>query len=121
MIIPHKVNKEDAYTKIYGIINDINGWKLSEMDIKVFSKLLYTLNQISTKVNDPKLRQTMLFSKEMKKEVVESLGTTYNSFMNSLTRLRKIGLIIDNTIDEKFAVNIDKGNFKLTIQFAIND
>jgi hypothetical protein len=119
MKIPLKIEKNEVYATVYKILSDLRDWKLTKQDIKVFSTLLMKTTELAKTVPDKNMRMKLLFDKGTKKELISSIGTTYHSFANSLTRLKKIGLVGENSIDERYAFNIDRTAFNVIIQIAI--
>jgi len=121
MIVPIKIDKKNAYYTIYRTIAKIKEWEITEYDIKVFATILNKLVALRSTIKDSDTRMKYLFSKNSKQDMIIELKTSYNSFANALTKLRKVGLINGNTLNEQYAVNIDNNAFILKLQFAIKD
>ncbi len=123
MVVTTKTDPQDIYTKTYFTIAYLNNWtpKPTTLDMRVFGEMLNKIYELKKTITDSNKIRDIIFSKSSKDEVVATLATSYNSLMNSLTRLRKIGLIDQNNIiDPNYAFNKDKTSFNMKIQFVIN-
>lgn len=120
MKIEHKVNiKKDLHFFIFSYLNDLRHWGITPSDIKILSELYnYDYDMASTgSVKKYEDRMAILFSTETKNKIMQDLNMSYNTFNNSLSKLRKKGLINqDNSIDERRLFNLDKESFTFTIE-----
>jgi len=119
MLIHKDTKRSEIYYEVFKTIAFTNEWGISDMDVKVFGTLLYEYKELSLRYTD-EITKTLFLNKPMKDKLVISLGTTYNSFMNSLTRLKKLGLLDENTLinPEYLKITIpDAPIVPVTIQF----
>lgn len=122
MVLPVKERRDRIYYKAYSIVNNTRGWGLKNQDILIFGELLNKIVELKKTVSAYHTRMLILFNKETKKEIINKLGINYNSFMNSITKLRKIGLIEEgNLIDEDYAFDIKNNHYIIEIQYTIED
>ncbi|MCP4255532.1 MAG: hypothetical protein GY775_19425 [Candidatus Scalindua sp.] len=111
--------KKDLFFEVFSLYNDFAHWNIASSDVKILSEL-YTLDfelKNSGAIKGYNDRMNILFSKDNKTKLIDKLGISYNTFNNSLTKLRKKGLITDNTIDEGRLFDLNKGYFTFTISF----
>ncbi len=118
--VPKKINvKTDLHFYIFTQLNDLLSWGITPSDIKILSEL-YNVNfemVASGNVKAYKDRMSILFSTETKKEIMSNLSMSYNTFNNSLSKLRRKGLINeDNTLIEKRMFDLNKESFIFTIE-----
>lgn len=121
MEVKKKINIEkDLYYHILRWLNyDIFFWGLSEGDIKIFSEIYKKNNFIRESVSKEKERMTILFSKETLQDIQKNLNISYNTFHNSLSKLRKKGLIVNNNIDDRiFPKKLNPNEFTFTIKIT---
>ena len=120
MLIPKKINIiNDLHFYIFTQLNELLSWGITPSDIKILSELYNTDYKMiaSHNVKAYKDRMSILFSSETKKEIMANLNISYNTFNNSLSKLRKKGLINeDNTISEKRMFDLNKKSFTFTIK-----
>jgi len=122
MKVLNKINiKENLHFCIFKQLNELLSWDITPSDIKILASF-YNLdfdmiNSGNVKVYED--RMSILFSPENKKKIMESLDMSYNTFNNSLSKLRKKDLINkDNTLNEKRLFNLNKPSFSFTIEFV---
>jgi len=84
----------------------------------VFSILLYYNNKFSNV--DPDRRKALLFSHQIKKEICDVLNITSGQLNTYISNLRKYRLIINNSINDKFAI-YPNGGFELTFKFYFKE
>lgn len=120
MIIPIKTDKDKIFEQYLHIINPVlNKSKLSEIDIKVLSKLLQ-IQCMYAHLGD-EICNAIIFNKDTKKKIREAISKelvctfTESSYNNSLLRLRKKGFIDKDKIVHK-APYKDK---QITITYSI--
>jgi predicted transcriptional regulator len=110
--------KEELHYQIFTLLNEMSEWGLTPSDIKILAEL-YNLdfNLANSGIQPQQSRMTILFSSDTKKSIMDKFNISYNTFNNSLTKLRKKGFITKNTIDEKRLYNLNRGRFNFTIEF----
>lgn len=111
--------KEDLHYQIFTLLNEMSGWGITPSDIKILSEL-YNLDfemASSGSVKSYEDRMAILFSTENKKAIMNKFNLSYNTFNNSLSKLRKKGFIDKNTIDERRLYNLNNGKFVFQIEF----
>ncbi|MCK9429238.1 MAG: hypothetical protein M0R17_04490 [Candidatus Omnitrophica bacterium] len=121
MKIEHKLNiKKDLHLFIFSQLNELRHWDLVPSDVRILAQL-YNMDYDMVATGEVKKyedRMNILFSVENKKKIMEELKMSYNTFNNSLTKLRKKDWISkDNTIDEKYLFNLGAKEFKFIIEF----
>ena len=115
--------KDNLHYKIFSLLNtNISSWGLSENEVKVLASLYTEGFYLKEKVKDYVLRMKLLFDKKSKDKILKTLDLSYNTFNNILTSLRNkpVPFIVDNTIDEKYMLNLTAKEMEFTIKF-IND
>lgn len=113
--------KKDLYYHVFKWLNnDIFHWGLTDGDVKILNGLYKANFEMLDKVEDSKDRMALLFSTRVQKEIMDDLDIAYNTFHNSLSKLRKKGLIEENKLDESkplmFDLNADEFNFTITLK-----
>lgn len=98
---------------------------LRQKEIEALSVFLYYRHKLSEEVLNKSLIDKLLFSPDVRKNIMAELGikSTY-VFNNLLTALRNKGVITrDNKIAEVLIPNFTHGsdNFKLVFNFEVND
>lgn len=101
---------------IFKEMNEIRSWGLSRNDLKVFAAFYNKDFELLPTIPQYDARMLVLFSKETKDSLIDSISVSYNTFNNSLSKLRKKGLIKGNFLIEKLLFDISSDEFKLTIK-----
>lgn len=112
--------KENLHFYIFTQLNELLHWEATPSDIKILSEL-YNMDYDMLASGNVKIyedRMAILFSGENKQKIMDKLQMSYNTFNNSLTKLRKRGLIKENTINEKRLFNLGRDSFTFTIEFT---
>jgi predicted transcriptional regulator len=111
--------KEDLHYQIFTLLNDMYGWGISPSDIRILAELYNRDFEMASsgEVTSYESRMEILFSSKVKKEIMEKLNISYNTFNNSLSKLRRKDFISKNTINERRLYNLSKGSFSFTIEF----
>jgi len=121
MKIKHNINiKRDLHLFIFTQLNELRHWGITLSDVKILAELYNKDYDIVTqnKIENYKDRMTILFSKETKDKIISDLNMSYNTFNNSLTKLRKKGLLEkDNSLNEKLLFDLGKNTFSFIIEF----
>jgi len=122
MKVPSKINiKRDLHFYIFNQLNELLHWDITPSDVKILAEL-YNMDYDMFSSGNVKVyedRMSILFSPENKKKIMDMLNMSYNTFNNSLSKLRKKGLVNkDNTINEKRLFNLDRDTFSFTIEFT---
>jgi len=119
MILKVKSSKEKIYKTFFNYLAVDNDWNLTSTDLDIANELFIKNYNMLDTVKDFNKRMEIIFSKTIKESIYKSLNLSYNTFNNSLTRLRKTGLINDNKLNETICkINIDKG-ISLTISLCL--
>jgi len=121
MKLKHKIDiKKDLHYFIFTQLNELRRWGITSSDVKILSELYNKDYEIATlnKIENFKDRMTILFSKETKDKIISDLNMSYNTFNNSLTKLRKKGLLEkDNSLNERLLFDLGKNTFSFIIEF----
>jgi hypothetical protein len=93
--------------------------KLQKRNADVFAEILY-LNYV--KRNIPyEDRFDLIFSTSYKKIIKENLNITDAILQNSLSSLRKINLIVDNCVPEKYLIYPKDNKISVKYNISINE
>lgn len=116
MIYELVINKEVRIKTYLLIWNGFIG--MTEKELEIMEKIISKYLDISIKVSDPQLINTLLFSSTSLKSIRESLGMRENMFNNYKASLKAKGVIkpVDNIyeIDPRL-IPIDSITFKLRL------
>ena len=112
------VDRISLLLRLFSVYYD---WKLQTRDIEIVSEMYYK-NYLLIKegIKDPAIRYKVVFSKEHKDEITAKYSIAYNTIANTLTKMRKIGLITDTDLNEQIGA-IDLGKSPLELITIIND
>lgn len=97
--------------------------ELTTREMDVLSSFLKQRWELSKKIKDRSILDTMLMSEETKKKVIKDCHITLQHFYVIMSNLRKHKVISDNRIDPRLIPNVredDNGIFMLTILFKDN-
>lgn len=94
---------------------------LTEREQDVTAAFLRNRYYLSTKINDPKILNQVLFSEQTKKKIMEDANLSVAHFQVIMGKLRKAGIIKDNTLNPKIIplIKPDAKDFKLLLYFDI--
>jgi len=97
--------------------------KLGKMQKKVLAELLYHRYLLTLEVSNSKLVNKLLFSPDIKKNIVASAGTNPKRLDLILSEFRKKGIVKDNIIVDNYIPDIKLGDkeFVLAFKFKITD
>tara|TARA_R110000796_G_scaffold63909_3_gene147824 strand:- start:569 stop:997 length:429 start_codon:yes stop_codon:yes gene_type:complete len=98
--------------------------KLRDKEIEMLSLFLNKRYELSEKIKDDDLLDTMLFDKKIKDEIREEMNySSHQVFNNMLSSLRSKGVIINGKINKGLIPELLEGsdNFKLIFNFNIRD
>lgn len=109
------IRKHLHYT-IFTKMNEIRSWGLSKNDLKVFAAFYNKDFDLLSKIPDYDARMLVLFSKETKDIIIDNIKVSYNTFNNSLSKLRKKGLIKGNSLLEQLLFDLDSKEFKIILK-----
>ena len=120
MKVTHKLPfKSELHFYIFTQLNDLFHWGVTPSDLKILAEL-YNADYEMLATGSVKLyndRMAILFSSEFKKKLMDKLNISYNSFHNSLTKLKKKSLLNkDNSLNEKLLLNLSKNTFTFIIE-----
>jgi len=96
---------------------------LTEREQDVTAAFLRNRYYLSTKINDQKILNQVLFSEQTKKKIMTETNLSVAHFQVIMGKLRKAGVIKDNTLNPKIIPTLNPGakDFKLLLFFEIND
>ena len=92
--------------------------KLTSNEVSVFAQLLF-LNDEKKNIPD-KDRFNLIFSTSSRKDMAKDLGLSNQVLQNCFSKLRKKGLIVNNTIPEKGQVFLDSSSLLLIFKLKLN-
>ena len=87
------------------------------MEIKVLGYFINAYLNLKEKVLDETLLNKLVFSKDVRNEIMEELGISKFSLGNAEVSLRKKGIIRNEAINPAIIPELDNGNLKLLIYF----
>lgn len=91
---------------------------LSDRELEVAACMLKTRYELSKKISDEKILNDVLFSKEIKDNMIKELHITNQYYQVILGKLRKVKFIENNRINAKFIPEFEEGNmFTLLLVF----
>jgi hypothetical protein len=97
--------------------------KLSPQGIELISLFLNKRQELSSSIIDEDVLDEVLFSREVKREIRETLGVTSNHFQVLMNDLRNKKVLVDGKINPKFIPRVDKkqNDYKLIVQFRFDE
>lgn len=98
--------------------------KLRDKEIEMLSLFLNKRYELSKKITDDDLLDTMLFDKNIKDQIREEMSySNHQVFNNMLSSLRTKGVIVNGKINKGLIPQLadDSNNFKLIFNFNIQD
>lgn len=104
------------YLNVVKVFNPFN--KLRQKELNVLSELL--ISNHTYKHLEPVVRWKLIFHKDNKVSMRENIRLTEASFNNALTSLRRNKIIINNSIPEKYLVDLDKG-YSVKLNFKVEN
>ena len=107
--------EDNLHFLVFETFNKVYKWGLSQSDLRVLSEFYNTDFQLLKSVPKYEERMTVLFSKKIKEYIYEKLEMSYNTFNNILSRLRKKGIIEDNSIVERYLFDLNRHQFSITL------
>lgn len=110
------VEKKDIYISILQHFNITDEWELTNNEVKILGEICFKVNELVKSGLSYEDANILAFNKEFKDYVCETLNTTSNTYANTLSKLRKIELIIDNKVSKNILFNIPK-NIELLISY----
>lgn len=127
-----KLPKNTQLTKPIKVDNDYDFFRewlkiirphsvLGEKEVDFLALILAKRFQLETKILDEDFLIKVLFSKEIKDEIIEELGLKdVQAFENKAHTLRKKGIILENNrIDPRYIPRLEKNTAEVTILFKI--
>lgn len=124
-----KLPKPNAAFNVPTDINSFFRWwciflrpfiKLTNREIDIISAFLRQRWELSKRIQDPAILDTLIMGDEVKKKVMEECNISLQHFYVTMSNLRKNGVIVNNSINPKLIPKIrpeDKGVFQLLILF----
>ena len=90
---------------------------MTNREAAVFAQLLYLNNE---KINIPTIdRFDIIFSTKYRKDIASALNIKEQVLQNCFSKLRKKGLIVDNTIPRKYQISISEEGLELTLKLKL--
>lgn len=121
MLKSYSINIPDELTLFKSWVASINwtlgGNSLTGDEIEMFATLLYFNNKYRD-IKDMEVRYELLFSSSTKKKIKELLGIAPNKIETYFTKLRRKGIIVDNTLIDRFIIYPD-GEINLTFNLKV--
>lgn len=95
--------------------------KLTNRESEVVTALLKERYNLSKKVSDPEILDTILMSDDIQRKVREECGMSRSHFQVIMGKLKKSGILENNKINPKFIPNIreDENSFQLLLLFEL--
>lgn len=95
--------------------------KLTNRESEVITALLKERYNLSKKVSDPEILDTILMSDDIQRRVREECGMSRSHFQVIMGKLKKSGILENNKINPKFIPNIreDENSFQLLLLFEL--
>ena len=96
---------------------------LTNREIDVIASFLQQRWELSKKVSDPAMLDTLVMSESIKNRVIDDCKITQQHFYVVMSNLRKNNVIVNNVINPRLIPNIretDNGCFQLLILFKDN-
>lgn len=90
-------NLEDRVRKYLKLLHHFHG--LTEKEIEILVELILKYYDITSKVNDAKMINTLLFSVDTKREIKKKLNIKDPVFQNYMTTFRKKKVITDSGLN----------------------
>ena len=92
---------------------------LSSGEIRICAAFLKQRKQLCKSINDEKLVDKLLFSREIKQEIMKELGVSIFLVDNVIRRLMEKGVLTHNTFNKRLFPNVKEYNepFKLMFLF----
>jgi len=109
----------NAKQRILRYLNTIYKFhKLTDKEIEIVVELIIQYYKVSQTLRDPKDIATLsklLFSTEVRKEIRDTLGIKEDVFNNYISKLRKKGVVVSDTLNPNYIPPY--GKFALTLNF----
>lgn len=116
--IPIKKNKREFFRAYVEILRPFLK-QIRKREADLFAELLYQ-NYIRAEIKNKIDRFKLILEQENRKKIEQYLGMTTAVFRNSLTILRKKGLVTeDNLIPDAYLLYPKENNFELKFNFII--
>lgn len=92
---------------------------LTEREIQVMAYLAQNRYELSKKVTDMELLDKLSLNDEVKRGIRENLNISYAYLQTVFSKLRKVGILVDDKINLKYLPNIkeDANGFQLMLYF----
>lgn len=96
--------------------------RLPGREVAVLAALLQRRFELSRTITDDDILDKVLFTDEIKKGIVRSLGISPGNFQSVLTNLRKAGVITNNTISKRYipSLEYEEDSYRLLLNFRIS-
>lgn len=120
-VIPLSSNLNDFFKQWLRFIRPLHN--LTDREQDVTAAFLRNRYELSSKISDQKILNQVLFSEQTKKRIMEETGLSVAHFQVIMGKLRKAGVIKDNTLNPKIVplLRPEAKDFKLLLFFEIED
>ena len=120
-VIPLRSSLDDFFRLWLKCIRFLHN--LTEREQDVTAAFLRNRYYLSTKINDQKILNQVLFSEQTKKKIMAETNLSVAHFQVIMGKLRKAGVIKDNTLNPKIVPTLspEAKDFKLLLFFEIDD
>jgi len=101
------IETDNVYLALFKHLNIESDWKLKTKELIALADLYLNNFRLFKTIKDKAKRMSILLSKKSKEKMAMDLGINYASYMNTLSKFRKLGLLKDNILDNRFEINIE--------------
>lgn len=112
------LKNKDRISRLLEYYNVSWGWKLQPRDVEIATELFYQRILLKKNNKEDSLIMEALFSKENKLSIAKSLKTTVPALSNSISKLRKVGIVKGNKLNTVYMpISIIEDEFIFQITF----
>lgn len=115
-VIPIKTNIERFFIQYLDILSPIT--RIQGKEAEVLAELMYQ-NYLKSHIPEED-RFKLIFSPIMRSSMINRLDTSGPIFRNAITKLRKLGAIIDNRLHPAYVLLLDK-EMNINFKFKLED
>lgn len=106
---------ENLFSQFLLFTRPLNG--LTNSEIKLVSLFLYNRYKLTAVIKDEKYLDKILFGHDVREEIREEMGMKPDQFNNTISRLRKKGVIVGKSISKKYIPSIAPGSNEYNLVF----
>jgi hypothetical protein len=116
-----KVNLKKAIKYYYVFTKPMHN--LPERSVEILTEIVFMYVSQEKNIIDPNDRWKIVFDRDNRYKIRESLNMHKQVFENYMTSLRKAGAIVDNKVSPAFypAISLDQSGFEIVFKFEIVD